>query len=66
MTLSLSSVLILQMSVELKLNVDINWTIKLSQKQKHVGNKTAQGDRYQQCNKPEAIRESGMLLAQSY
>ena len=37
----LSSVLIFHSSVKLKLDADVNWTVKRTQKQRHVRNKTA-------------------------
>ena len=38
---SLSSVLTLHRSMQLKLNADVNWTVKRTQKQRHVRSKTA-------------------------
>ena len=55
MTWSLSSVLTLHMSKQLKLNSDGNWTIKLSQRQIRESAKQNSIRWCQQCNKPGAI-----------
>ena len=41
MSWPLSSVLTLHRSVQLKLNADVKWTVKRTQKQRSVRNKTA-------------------------
>ena len=55
MTWSLSSVLTLHRSVQLKLNSDVNWTLKLSQKQIRAIAKQNNIRWCQQCNKPGTI-----------
>ena len=59
---SLSSVLTLHRSVQLKLNADVNWTVKRTQKQRHV---KQNGIKWcQQCNKPGAVGRNRAWLAQ--
>ena len=64
MTCSLSSMLTLYRSVQLKLNAFVNWTMKRSKKQiKACGKQN--GIRWcQQCNKPGAISRNRAWLAQ--
>ena len=65
-TWSPSSVLTLHRSAQLKLNSDVNWTIKLSQKQIRASAKQ-NGIRWcQQCNKPVAIGGTGRCLLRGY
>ena len=66
MTCSLSSVLTFHRSVQLKLNTDVNWTIKLSQKQIRANTKQ-NGIRWcQQCNIPGAIGRIERDLLKGY
>ena len=66
MTRSQSSVLALDRSVQLKLNSDVNWTIKLSQKQIRASVKQ-NGIRWcQQCNKPGTIGKGERDLLEGY
>ena len=63
MTWSLSSVLTLHRTVQLKLNSDESWTIKLNQKQIRENAKQNSIRWCEQCNKPGAIdRIEGDLL----
>ena len=65
-TWSPSSVLTLHRSAQLKLNSDVNWTIKLSQKQIRASAKQ-NGIRWcQQCNKPGAIGRTERGLLKGY
>ena len=66
MTWSLSSVLTLYRSVQLKMNSDVNWIIKLSQKQIRASAKQ-NGIRWcQQCNKPDTIGRTERDLLKGY
>ena len=66
MTWSLSSVLTFHRSKQLKLNSDVNWTIKLSQKQIRESAKQ-NGIRWcQQCSKPGAIGRKERDLLKGY
>ena len=66
MTWSLSSVLTLDRSVQLKLNSDVNWTIKLSQKQIRVSAKQNTIRWCWQCNKPGTIGRTEHDLLKGY
>ena len=64
---SLSSMLtLLTKSVRLKLNADVNWTIKLNQKQTKASAKQSSIRWCWQCNKPSAIKHNKARLAQRY
>ena len=65
MTWLLSSVLTYGRSVELKLTAAVNWTIKLSQKQRKEWGKENSIRWCQLRNKPGAIRQNRAWLAQS-
>ena len=66
MAWSLPSALTLHRSVQLKLNSDVNWTIKLNQKQIRASAKP-NGIRWcQQCNKPDTIGATERDLPKGY
>ena len=52
--------------MQLKLNADVNWTIKLSKNQIKEGGKQNSIRRCQQCNKPGTIGEKKAWFAQIY
>ena len=66
MTWSPSSVLTLHRSAELKLNSDVNWTIKLNQKQKRASAKQNSIGWCQECNKLGAISWAERDLLKGY
>ena len=66
MTWSPSSVLTLHRSVQLKLNSDVNWTIKLTQKQISASTKRNCIRWCQQCNKAGAIGRIERDLLRGY
>ena len=66
MAWSLPSALTLHRSVELKLNSDVNWTIKLNQKQIRASAKPNCISSCQQCNKPGTIGATERDLLKGY
>ena len=66
MTWSPSSPLTLHRPAQLKLNSDVNWTIKLSQKQIRASAKQNGISWCQQCNKPGAIGRTERDLLKGY
>ena len=66
MALSPSSVLTLHRSAQLKLNSDVNWTIRLSQKQIWASAKQSNIRWCQKCKKPGAIGRTERDLLKGY